>query len=100
MARPAQHADVRPGAKNPILAGPQHHRLDFRVLEAQPLDGVVELDVDAEIVGIELQLIPFEQARRLIDIHDEFGNLTIKGEFPMAVARRVDLKVNQHAGRL
>ena len=32
-------------------------RADFWMLEAQPLNGIVELDVDAEVVGIELELV-------------------------------------------
>ena len=35
---------------------------DFRMLEAQPLHRVVEFDVDAEVVGIELELVT--RARR------------------------------------
>ena len=59
-----QHADVGAGAEHPVLAGPQHHRLHLRVLEAQPLHRVGELDIDAQVVGVELELIALEQRRR------------------------------------
>jgi hypothetical protein len=69
------------------------------VLEAQPLHGVVELDVDAEVVGIELELDPVEQAAGLIDIHDERRDLAVEFEAPMAVAARLGLEVDRVHGR-
>ena len=41
------------------------------MLEAHPLHDVGELDIDAEIVGIELELIALEQAAVLVDIHEQ-----------------------------
>ena len=38
-----------------------HDALDLGVLEAQPLHGVVQLDVDAEVVGVELELVVVAQ---------------------------------------
>ena len=50
---------------------PERSRMTFTcgMLEAQPLDGVGELDVDAEVVGIELELVAFEQRALLVDVH-------------------------------
>src|SRR5215469_4329333 len=64
------------------------------MLEAQALHRVVELDVDAEVVGIELELIVAHQRRVLVDIHDELGDLAAKGEPPMAIACGLRLKVD------
>src|SRR5204863_5730547 len=57
VARLAQHHDVRAGAEHAILEAGDYDRVNFRMLEADALHGVGELDVDAEIVGVELQTV-------------------------------------------
>jgi hypothetical protein len=57
VARRRQHLDVGPGAEHLVERAGQHHDLDGRVLEPEPLHDVVELDVDAEVVGVELELV-------------------------------------------
>ena len=73
-----EHADVGAGAEHAVLAGPEDHDLHLGVLEAQPLHGVGELDVDAQIVGVELQLVAVEQPGVLVDVHDQLGDLAIE----------------------
>ena len=65
-----------------------------RVLEAQPLHGVGKLDVDAEIVGIELELVAFEQPGVLVDVHDEVGDLAVECQLPVAIARGLGLEID------
>jgi len=50
---------------------------DFGVFEPQPLHGVVELDVHAQIVGIEFELVTVEQATVFVDIQDQVRNSTV-----------------------
>ena len=57
VRRRRQHLDVGPGAEHLVQAAGEHHRLDLGVLEAQPLDDVGQLDVDAQVVGVELELV-------------------------------------------
>ena len=64
------------------------------MLEAQPLHGVGELDVDAEIVGIQLELIALEQAAILVDVHGERRDVAFDGQLPVPVARRIGLKID------
>ena len=94
VRRLAQHADVGAGAEHVVLARLDHHGAHLGVLEAQPLHRVVKLDVDAEIVGIELELHAFEQARRGVDVHDQGRYLAVDLDAPMAVAARIGLKVD------
>ena len=63
------------------------------MLEAQPLHRVVQLDVDAEIVGIELQLVVAEAAG-LVDVHDQIGDVAVGLDAPVAVARGIGLIVD------
>ena len=64
------------------------------MLEAQPLHGVRELDVDAEIVGIELELVALEQAAILVDVHGQGRDVAIDRELPVPVARRIGLEID------
>ena len=84
---------LAPAQNTRFLADQQHH-LDAGMLEAEPLHRVREFDVDAEIVGIQLELIAFEQPAILVDIHCQRGDVAIGIELPVAVARRVGLKID------
>ncbi len=94
MRRPGQHADIGAGAEHPVLAGADDYRLHLGVLEPQPLHGVGEFDVDAEIVGIQLELVALEQAAILVDVHGERRDVAFDGNLPVPVARRIGLKID------
>jgi hypothetical protein len=67
---------------------------DLRVLEADSLDGVGELDVDAEIVGIELQLIVRREAGVLAHVHGQRGDGAIERQLPVLIAVGAGIKRN------
>ena len=94
VARAGEHADIGAGAEHPRLAGAQHHGAHLRMLEAQPLDCVGKFDIDAEIVGVELELVAFEQRALLVDVHEQRGDVAVDLELPMAIARRRGLKID------
>ena len=94
VARAGQHADIGAGAEHPRLARAQHDDAHLRMLEAQPLDGVGKLDIDAEIVGIELELVALEQRALLVDVEKERGDIAVDLELPMAIAGRLGLEVD------
>ena len=94
MGRAREHADVGAGAEHAVLAGADHDDFHAGVLEAQPLHGVRQLDVDAEIVGIELELIALEQAAILVDVHGQGRDISLDRELPVPVARRVGLEID------
>ena len=64
------------------------------MLETQPLHRIGQLDVDAEIIGIQLELITFEQSAVLVDIHGQRRDLSINRKLPVPVARRIGLKID------
>src|SRR5262245_12111543 len=64
------------------------------MLEAQPIHGVGELDVDAEVVGIELELIALEQRRLLVDVHAQGRDLAVDRKLPVPVFRRIGLEID------
>ena len=56
------------------------------MLEAEALDGVGELDVDAEIVRVELQLVVRREAGVLAHVHRQRGDGAVEGQLPVLVA--------------
>jgi hypothetical protein len=82
------------GAEHPRLAGADHDSAHLRVFEVQPLDGVRKLDVDTEIVGVELELITFEQRALLVDVQKQGRDIAVDLELPMPIARRLGLEID------
>ena len=80
VARRTEHADVRAGAEHPLPVRADHHRRHLGVLEAQPLHRVGQLDVHAEIVGVELQLVAGREAARLVDVEREGGDAALDAQ--------------------
>ena len=64
------------------------------MFEAQPLHRVGEFDIDAEVVGIQLELIALEQPAVLVDVHGQRRDVAIDLELPMPVARRIGLEID------
>ena len=56
------------------------------MLEADPLNGVVQLDVDAEVVRVELQRVAWTDPAIFLDIHQERRDRAVEQEPPVAVA--------------
>jgi hypothetical protein len=63
-----------------------------------------KLDVDAEVIGIELQLIALEQPGGFVDIQDQFGHRPAGHQPPVPIARGLGGKIDpcgrvlRHAG--
>ena len=64
----AEHVDVGAGAEHALLAAGEHDAADLGMLEADAVQRVVQLDIDAEIVGIELELVAGHEAAILGDV--------------------------------
>ena len=94
VRRAREHADVGAGAEHLVLAGLEHDDFHFRMLEAQSLQRIGQLDVDAEVVGVELQLIALEQCRVLVDVHDQVSGFAVELELPMPVRLRRAVKID------
>ncbi len=94
VRRLAEHADIGAGAEHIVLAGLDDDAAHFRMLEAQALNRVVEFDVDAEIVGVELEFVAVGKPAGLIDVHDQIGDIAVALDAPMAVARRIGLEID------
>ena len=63
--------------------------LHLGVLEAQPLDDVVQLDVDAEVVRVQLQLVVVAKPGIRCHRHRHGGDRSIECDPPVPVRLRV-----------
>src|SRR5205823_1277141 len=81
--------------EHPLLARADDHGADPGMLEADAVQGVVKLDVDPEVVGVELQLVAGPDAALLVDIEGEPGDPPLDGELPVSIALGMRLESDQ-----
>jgi hypothetical protein len=62
--------------------------LHFGMLEAHALQGVVQLHVHAEVVGVELELVAGLDAAVFVDVERQRGDGAVAGKAPVLVLRR------------
>jgi hypothetical protein len=80
--------DVGVRAEDSLLEVPQDNGLHLGVLETNAPERVVELDVDAEVVGVELERVALADAAVLRDVQAERRDRAVEAEIPVLVARR------------
>ena len=89
-----QHPDVRPGAEHLVQAAGEHDRADLRAGEPQSLDRVVQLDVHAEVVGVQLQLVAGGDAALLVGLDHDARDLAVDLQAQVPVAAGLGVEVN------
>ena len=89
-----QHPDVRPGAEHLVQAAGEHDRADLGVAEPQPLDRVVQFDVHAEVVGVQLELVAGGDAAVLVGLEQDARDLTVDLQPQVPVAGGFCAEVN------
>ncbi len=85
MRGQAQHEDVGARTEDAFLHAGDHHAAHFGVLEADALQRVVQFDVDAQVVGIQLELVAGAQAAVFGHVHGQRGNRAVVAQAPMTV---------------
>ncbi|MNN33363.1 hypothetical protein D3C81_1471220 [compost metagenome] len=95
----AEHEDIGARAENALAGAGQHHGAHFGMLEADALQGVVQFDIDAKIVGIQLQRVAGPQTAFLVHVHGQRGDGTVKGQQPVAILGRMARKGNRGRDR-
>ena len=94
VARDAEHEDVGAGAEDAVLGAGDDDRAHLRVLEADAVQRIGELDVDAEVVAVELELVAGADAAVLVEVGDERCHRPFEAQLPVAVAVGVGLVVH------
>jgi hypothetical protein len=65
------------------------------MLEADAIECVVQFNVDAEIVGVELELVAGRQTTLLVDVELQSRDRPVDGELPVPVAIRMGVEKDQ-----
>src|SRR5258706_1381608 len=94
MARETEHEDVRARTEDAVLQAGDDDRAHLRVLEPDPVERIVQFDVDAEVVAVELELVAGPDAAVLGNVEGELRQLAFEAELPVAIAGRVGSVVN------
>ena len=91
VAAQTQHEDVGARAEDPFLGAGDHDGAHHRMLKADAADGVVEFNVNAEVVAVELEFVARPQATILVKVGPQRRNRAIEFQRPVAVARGMAL---------
>ena len=91
MAADTQHENVGTRAEYFVLGAGHHDGAHFWVLEADAVDGIVQFNIDTQVVTVELELVTRTQAGVFININRQGGDSTVKFQFPVLVLRRISL---------
>ena len=84
-----QHRDICTCREHTVLRGRDDDGPHLRMFESEALHGIVQLDVDAEVVGVEFQLVPGSNSCFLVDIQRQRGNPAVNFHPPVLVAIRL-----------
>ena len=68
------------------------------MLETHPLQRVVQLDVHAQVVGVQLEFVAWQDAAIFLNIQRQGGNFTVHTQAPVAVLAGVGLVINFEIG--
>ena len=94
MAGNAQHEDVGPRAKHLFFGAGKHYAAHFGVLKADAVDRVVQLDVHAQVIAVEFELVAGAQARVFVKVGAQRGHGAVERQLPMAVAAGLGLVIH------
>ncbi|KAG1425778.1 hypothetical protein G6F57_023361 [Rhizopus arrhizus] len=84
MRRQPQHEDIGAGTEDAVLHAGHDHAPHFRMFEADALQGVMQFDVHAQVVGVQLQLVAGAQAAVFRHIHGQRGDRAVERQAPVA----------------
>jgi len=85
----SEHVDIGAGTEDPLLAARHDHDAHLGMLEADAVQRVRQLDVDAKVVGIELEPVAGEEPGLFRNIQGQRGDRAVTGEAPMAIAEGI-----------
>ena len=68
------------------------------MFEANALQGVVQFDIDPEIVRVQLQLVAGPDARIFVDVERERGDRVLDAQLPVPIRTRSGIERDQRVG--
>jgi len=80
-----QHENVGAGTEDAVFHAGDDHAAHFGVFEADALQGVVQFDIDAQVVRIELELVAGAKAAVFGHVHGQGRDGTVESQAPVPV---------------
>ncbi len=79
----AEHVDVGARAEHALAGAGDHHALHLGMFEADAVQRIRKLDVHAEVVGVELELVSWLESLVLVHVHRERRHRPVEGKPPV-----------------
>jgi hypothetical protein len=98
MSRAREHINVRARRENAVFAADQHNSSDFGVFEPEPLDRIGKLDVDAQVVAVQFELVAGMKPGILTHVKGESRDSSIYRQVPVTVIRGSSFEANDFIG--
>src|SRR5579862_1455601 len=95
VARKPQHVNVGARTKNPRLVAGDDDARHFRMFESNPLKRIMQLDVYAEIVRVQFELVTRTYPSVLLNTHHKSSDSTLDGQFPVAIVGGRSLEIDE-----
>ena len=83
MRRRSQHVYIGARTEHPFLAARQNYTCNLGMLKSNSLQRVVQFDIDAKIIGIQLQLVARLQPAVFVNIHGQRRDAVIDIQSPV-----------------
>ena len=94
VARLAQHVNVGAGAEHALARRGEDHAAHPGVLEADAVQGIVQLDVHAQVIGVELEFVAGPEPFVLVHIHRQSRDRAVHAHAPVHVALGVGVEAD------
>jgi hypothetical protein len=94
MAADTEHEDIRAGTENSVLEAGQYYSAHFGMLKANAVDGIVEFDVNSQVVAIEFELVTRPQAGVFVKVGEQGSHGAIELQLPVFIVCGVGLIVD------
>ena len=85
MCRNTQHENVGARAEHAILQAGDHHGANFGVFKTDALQGIVQFNVHAQVIRVELEFVAWANAGVFVDVDRQGGHGTGKGQADVLV---------------
>jgi hypothetical protein len=91
----SKHEDVRARARDALLQARDDDRAHLGMFEADPLDGIRQLDVDPRSYEFQLQPVVGPETAVFLDVHRQRRDSAVERQLPVDVTRGIALEVDR-----
>ena len=94
MGRKAQHKNIGARAKDAVFQTGDDNAFHFRMLKADALQSVVQLNIHTQVIGVEFELVSRADTCVFVDIELQGGDFAVVFDRPVLVLAWVDFVIH------